>query len=133
MANVPLEAKSVDVVVFCLALMGTNLADFIREAHRVLKDNGRVQIAEVRSRIEYSHGRSNKKGDSKNNNGNDDNDSSLSGTLDEFVQILSQLGFECAKTDRSNKMFLFLELKKNGKAPNKKLEFSAKPCIYKRR
>ncbi|CAJ1934527.1 unnamed protein product [Cylindrotheca closterium] len=134
MANVPLKDKSVDVVVFCLALMGTNLADFIREAHRVLKDNGRVQIAEVRSRIEYSHGRSsnNKKGGDSNNN-KDDNDSSLTGTLDEFVQVLSQLGFESAKTDRSNKMFLFLELKKNGKAPNKKLEFSAKPCIYKRR
>jgi len=132
MANVPLEAKSVDVVVFCLALMGTNLADFIREAHRVLKDNGRVQIAEVRSRIEYSHGRSNNN-NKKSGGGDKNDDSSLSGTVDEFVGVLSQLGFECAKTDRSNKMFLFLELKKNGKAPNTKLEFSAKPCIYKRR
>jgi ribosomal RNA-processing protein 8 len=127
MANVPLENKSVDVVVFCLALMGTNLADFIREAHRVLKDNGRVKIAEVRSRIEYSYS---SKGKQKQDGGNTD---SLSGTLEEFVQVLTKLGFECSRTDRSNKMFLFLELKKNGKVPNKKLEFSAKPCIYKRR
>ncbi|KAL3942633.1 MAG: hypothetical protein SGBAC_003205 [Bacillariaceae sp.] len=135
MANVPSASKSVDVVVFCLALMGTNLADFIREAHRVLKDNGRVQIAEVRSRIEYSHGRSSKKGsgaDNKNKKG-DGNDTSLTGTLEEFVTVLSQLGFECAKTDRSNKMFLFLELKKNGNVPDQTLNFSAKPCIYKRR
>ena len=40
MANVPLEDKTVDVAIFCLALMGTNVADFLVEAHRVLKDNG---------------------------------------------------------------------------------------------
>ena len=127
MANVPLENKSVDVVVFSLALMGTNLADFIREAHRVLKDNGRVKIAEVRSRIEYKH--------AANNKGKKENEptSSLSGTLEEFTAVLKKLGFDCSRTDRSNKMFLFLELKKNGKPPNKTLEFSAKPCIYKRR
>lgn len=37
MAHVPLEAETVDVVVFCLSLMGTNLADFMREANRILK------------------------------------------------------------------------------------------------
>jgi hypothetical protein len=92
----------------------------------VLKDNGRVRIAEVRSRIEYS----------LSNNKNKDQhqqESTLTGTLKEFLQVLSTLGFDCTRTDRSNKMFLLLELKKNGKAPNKKLEFSAKPCIYKRR
>lgn len=135
MANVPLENKSVDVAVFCLALMGTNLADFIREAHRVLKDDGRVKIAEVRSRIEYSHSNnknSNKKGKEQEQQ-EQQQESSLTGTLKEFLQVLSTLGFECARTDKSNKMFLFLELKKNGKTPNRKLEFSAKPCIYKRR
>lgn len=52
MAKVPLESSSVDVVVFCLALMGTNLVDFIREAHRVLKLSGFLKVAEVASRIE---------------------------------------------------------------------------------
>jgi ribosomal RNA-processing protein 8 len=37
MKSTPLEPKSVDVVVFCLSLMGTNLNDFIIEANRVLK------------------------------------------------------------------------------------------------
>ena len=35
--KVPLTSASVDVAVFCLSLMGTNLVDFLREAHRVLK------------------------------------------------------------------------------------------------
>ncbi|NWX25071.1 RRP8 protein, partial [Aegotheles bennettii] len=37
MAEVPLEAESVDVAVFCLALMGTNLQEILEEANRVLK------------------------------------------------------------------------------------------------
>eukprot|EP00339_Tiarina_fusa_P023240 CAMPEP_0117069268 /NCGR_PEP_ID=MMETSP0472-20121206/48575_1 /TAXON_ID=693140 ORGANISM="Tiarina fusus, Strain LIS" /NCGR_SAMPLE_ID=MMETSP0472 /ASSEMBLY_ACC=CAM_ASM_000603 /LENGTH=369 /DNA_ID=CAMNT_0004791721 /DNA_START=145 /DNA_END=1254 /DNA_ORIENTATION=+ len=132
MSNVPLPNRSVDVAVFCLSLMGTNLADFIREAHRVLKDDGKVKIAEVRSRIEYKHSQKSKQKKQASDNGASNKEKSA-GTLDEFVEVLSQLGFECVKKDLSNKMFLVLELKKSGKAPNKKLEFSAKPCIYKRR
>lgn len=37
MKNVPLEDNSCDVAVFCLSLMGTNVIDFICEAHRILK------------------------------------------------------------------------------------------------
>ena len=112
MANVPLDAKSVNVAVFCLSLMGTNLADFLREAHRVLKDTGILKIAEVRSRFESSSNRD---------------------ELQDFIQVLDKLGFKCTKTDRSNKMFVVLECKKNGKTPQHDLCFSAKPCIYKRR
>ena len=53
MAHVPLPDNSVDVAVFCLSLMGTNLADYIREARRVLKPaTGVMKVAEVRSRFE---------------------------------------------------------------------------------
>lgn len=116
MSNVPLPKGSVDVGIFCLSLMGTNMADFIREAHRVLKDNGQVHIAEVRSRFESKAGKE---------SGKDD--------FEGFVNVLDQLGFKCVKTDRSNKMFVLLDLKKSGKAPKKDVEFTAKPCIYKRR
>lgn len=126
MANVPLKDKSVDVCVFCLSLMGTNLADFIREAHRVLKDDGKVMVAEVRSRIEYSHSRSSSKGNEKDT-------SKKAGTLSEFLDVLDALGFKCGRKDLTNKMFLVLELEKTGKSPDSKLTFSAKPCIYKRR
>lgn len=37
MAHVPLKNNSVDVAVFCLSLMGTNLKDYLFEANRVLK------------------------------------------------------------------------------------------------
>ncbi|KAG5837554.1 hypothetical protein ANANG_G00240580 [Anguilla anguilla] len=36
MAHVPLGNATVDIAVFCLSLMGTNLADFLVEANRVL-------------------------------------------------------------------------------------------------
>ena len=35
--QLPLADRSVHVAVFCLSLMGTNVADFIAEANRVLK------------------------------------------------------------------------------------------------
>ncbi|XP_073940921.1 ribosomal RNA-processing protein 8 isoform X2 [Castor canadensis] len=51
MAQVPLEDKSVDVAVFCLSLMGTNIRDFLQEANRVLKPGGLLKLAEVSSRF----------------------------------------------------------------------------------
>ncbi|KAJ1986305.1 25S rRNA (adenine645-N1)-methyltransferase [Dimargaris cristalligena] len=36
-AHTPLPNEEVDLVIFCLALMGTNFLDFIQEAHRILK------------------------------------------------------------------------------------------------
>ncbi len=50
-ANLPLEKKSIDVAVFCLALMGTNYLDFLWEATRCLKKGGYLIVAEVLSRI----------------------------------------------------------------------------------
>lgn len=37
MANTNLPAASVDIAVFCLSLMGTNIKDYLREANRILK------------------------------------------------------------------------------------------------
>jgi ribosomal RNA-processing protein 8 len=50
--KVPLNSESCDIVVFCLSLMGTNVFDFVSEAHRVLKLKGVMKICEVVSRIE---------------------------------------------------------------------------------
>ncbi|KAG1234961.1 hypothetical protein G6F68_018946 [Rhizopus microsporus] len=50
-SKLPLEANSVDVVVFSLSLMGTNYLEFLKEAHRVLKVGGELKIAEVVSRF----------------------------------------------------------------------------------
>lgn len=52
MKKVPLNPESVDMAVFSLSLMGTNVIEFLLEAHRVLKQKGVLKIAEVVSRIE---------------------------------------------------------------------------------
>ena len=43
---VPLEDESLDVAIFCLALMGTNFTDYIREAHRCLRLDGMLHLWE---------------------------------------------------------------------------------------
>ncbi|KAK4238387.1 ribosomal RNA-processing protein 8 [Achaetomium macrosporum] len=50
-ANLPLPDGSVDVAIFCLALMGTNWIDFIEEAYRVLRWKGELWVAEIKSRF----------------------------------------------------------------------------------
>ncbi|OCK82768.1 hypothetical protein K432DRAFT_391011 [Lepidopterella palustris CBS 459.81] len=50
-AALPLPAASVDVAIFCLALMGTNWPDFIDEAYRILRWRGELWVAETKSRF----------------------------------------------------------------------------------
>ncbi|KAM3174377.1 hypothetical protein ACTXT7_010655 [Hymenolepis weldensis] len=54
MAHTPLASSTVDVVIFCLALMGTNCRDFFYEANRILKPGGTLLIVEVASRFDKS-------------------------------------------------------------------------------
>ena len=129
MANVPLPDNCVDVAVFSLALMGTNVADFIREAHRIMRRNGKLKIAEVRSRFEST---------AVSNFNSNKNDSKIQGEVDEsslteFVNTMGKLGFVCKKMDRSNQMFVMFDFEKNGKQPEKEIKYSLRPCIYKRR
>lgn len=161
MSNVPLPDESVDVGVYCLALMGTNVADFVRESWRVLKFNGVLRVAEVRSRFETSaaeperssdkqkgkfgnhkklksrnnmHHNNNKRNKTNDNNDEDDIPKPLM-LLDEFMALMQRCGFQCTNLDRSNKMFLFMDFIKvdGGSGLSEHENFSAKPCIYKRR
>lgn len=50
-ANLPLADGSVNVAVFCLALMGTNWIDFVEEAYRILHWKGELWVAEIKSRF----------------------------------------------------------------------------------
>lgn len=61
-ANLPLASGTVDVAVFCLALMGTNWVDFIEEAYRVLRWKGELWVAEIKSRFTAGSGGSGKGG-----------------------------------------------------------------------
>jgi superfamily II DNA or RNA helicase len=51
MAKVPLDGESLDVALYCLSLMGTNVTDYLREAYRVLKLDGHLHIWEPTSRF----------------------------------------------------------------------------------
>ncbi|EUC48682.1 hypothetical protein COCMIDRAFT_86728 [Bipolaris oryzae ATCC 44560] len=50
-AALPLADNSVDVAIFCLALMGTNWLDFIDEAYRILRWRGELWVSEIKSRF----------------------------------------------------------------------------------
>lgn len=53
MCNLPnINSLSVDLVIFCLSLMNTNFVNALQEAHRILKNDGKLWIAEVASRFE---------------------------------------------------------------------------------
>ncbi|CAH2351708.1 25S rRNA (adenine(645)-N(1))-methyltransferase [[Candida] railenensis] len=93
--NVPLPDNSCTVVIFCLALMGTNFLDFIKEAYRILAPRGELWIAEIKSRFTEKvsiggHGQALEAGT-------------------EFVEALKLSGFFHKKTDNDNKMFTRFE------------------------
>ncbi|KAL6931264.1 hypothetical protein ACO0R3_002725 [Hanseniaspora guilliermondii] len=66
--NVPLGNEECCVCIFSLSLMGVNFLDFIKEAFRILKPNGELWIAEIKSRFKDQ-------------------------SLNEFIKIVEQLGF----------------------------------------
>ncbi|KAI4890240.1 hypothetical protein NFI96_014009 [Prochilodus magdalenae] len=108
MANVPLGNSTVDIAVFCLSLMGTNLTDFLAEANRVLVDGGVLKIAEVASRFD---------------------------DIRPFTGALSRLGFKLVSKDTDNTHFYSFEFIKIQNAPvnRKKIGLQLKPCLYKKR
>lgn len=109
-AHTPLQLTSVDIVVFCLSLMGTNIAEFIKEAHRILKPLGLLKITEVRSRFENEA------------NG-----------VKKFLKLLKNAGFDIVFQKCSNTMFFEVECSKSDRMPEFDLSYSAKACVYKKR
>ncbi|KAL1531604.1 25S rRNA (adenine(645)-N(1))-methyltransferase [Salvia divinorum] len=113
MSNTPLASSSVDIAVFCLSLMGTNFPSYIQEANRVLKPQGWLLIAEVKSRLDPTTG------------GADPND---------FVKAICELGFASKSKDLSNKMFILFHFQKKEKQKPRDINWpELKPCLYKRR
>ncbi|XP_064608821.1 ribosomal RNA-processing protein 8-like isoform X2 [Liolophura sinensis] len=106
MAKVPLKKRSVDICVFCLSLMGTNLVDYLTEANRILKTGGILKIAEVSSRFD---------------------------SLPQFIDSLKKLGFSSINQNTPSRMFVLLDFKKVSHPQTTALALSLKPCVYKRR
>uniref|UniRef100_K3WIZ9 Ribosomal RNA-processing protein 8 n=1 Tax=Globisporangium ultimum (strain ATCC 200006 / CBS 805.95 / DAOM BR144) TaxID=431595 RepID=K3WIZ9_GLOUD len=112
-ANVPLPDSSIDIAVYCLALMGTSIREYILEVYRVLKPNGVLKVAEVKSRFENE---------------------SLGG-IQGFVDRMQQMGFDLKHRDERNKMFALFEFvkSKSRKPDANSVHIELKACEYKRR
>jgi ribosomal RNA-processing protein 8 len=142
-ADLPLKDCSIDVAIFCLALMGTNWIDFIEEAFRILRWKGELWIAEIKSRFERVRGRARRVDHSIGNRkrsdymkaqklGTDTNDAVLLVEVDShegkgetdisaFVEVLRKRGFILQNdqtVDLSNKMFVRMHFVK-GQTPIK--------------
>jgi len=119
--NTPLETASVDAVVFCLSLMGTNAEDFVIEGARVLKPGGVMFIAEVRSRVE---GESEEDKTEKLKGGagpkqvkkRQRHRHGISPKLRAFVHGIQTIGgnMRVASLENRNSMFFIVELRKAG-------------------
>ncbi|KAI9641092.1 25S rRNA (adenine645-N1)-methyltransferase [Ciborinia camelliae] len=134
-ANLPLEDGSIDIAIFCLALMGTNWIEFIEEAFRILRWKGELWIAEIKSRfgrvggnnkvVEHSvgHRKKNQPINKKALKAADDEadeadlmvhvdgqeDSKQETDVSAFVEVLKKRGFVLQtekSVDLSNKMFV---------------------------
>lgn len=102
-----------DVVVFCLALMGVDYPSYLQEGRRVLKPGGMMWIAEVRSRFARE-----KEED-----------------LRPFVHACQGLGLRLISQDRSKMFIVFifaLELEQENKVASSAWP-ALKACLYKQR
>ena len=134
--SLPLQESSIDVAIFCLALMGTNWIEFVEEAYRVLRWKGECWISEVCSRfgrlkntqVEHSVGKHIRGKSTRNTRGkmtrgniaDEDEEAEALGTAEEtiaarqestdvssFVSVLERRGFGLqGEPDLSNKMFV---------------------------
>ena len=50
-SNTPLEEESLDVAIYSLAMMGSNINEYLHEAHRVLRLDGKINIIEATKRF----------------------------------------------------------------------------------
>jgi len=105
MAHMPLSDGSLSCGVFCLSLMGTNYSEFIREAHRVIKVDGVLIVAEIKSRIS---------------------------SLEELKDGMRSAGFRCIKLKKCKDYFI-IAIFRRVEANNRRELPALKPCMYKKR
>ena len=115
-SNLPLADGSVDIAIFCLALMGTNWVDFVEEAARVVRWGGECWVAEIKSRFgrpapKKKASLSRKKGEEEEEVAEVDEElgPKEGGKTDvsAFVDVWRRRGFELkGEADLGNKMFV---------------------------
>ena len=111
-----------DAAIFCLALMGTDYGLFLEEACRVLRKDGFLWVAEVRSRF-------------ADDSSNEEQNGKLADVFGKFRTALKNLGLNVMQQDISNKMFVvFVAQKVSDRKARVAVQWPhLKPCIYKRR
>jgi superfamily II DNA or RNA helicase len=83
MMRTSLPDETLDVAVFSLSLMGLNWSDYIREAHRVLRPGGFIEIAEPASKWEE-------------------------GKLEQLKSVIEKPGFQLVGQPRNSQQFIYL-------------------------
>lgn len=121
-AHLPLEAESVDIAIFCLALMGTNFLEFIEEAFRILRWRGELWVAEIKSRFNRPISTKGQViGGKKKKDEDEDDGESIepdgkkldTETFKPFIEALARRGFVLrGQVDDGNKMFVRMEFVK---------------------
>lgn len=94
--DVGLDDESLDVAIFCLSLMGSNITDYIREAHRCLRLDGDLHIWEPASYF---------------------------ADVSAFCADLGKLGFDVLSPSKQG-LFMRVRALKNANAPAPELELS---------
>ena len=122
-SSLPLADGSVDVAIFCLALMGTNWVDFVEEAGRVVRWGGECWVAEIKSR--FGRPPPKKKANLSRKKGDDEDEAvevneelgpeeGKKTDVSAFVDVWRRRGFELkGEVDMSNKMFVRVRFVKN--------------------
>ena len=87
MSNIPLEDKILDLAIFSLSLMGSNLDEYLKEAHRLLKIDGRLKIVEPSNRWESEKSQ-------------------------KLIEMIEQCGFQTIGRIRESYKFLYIDAMK---------------------
>lgn len=123
--TLPLENSSVDVAIFCLSLMGTNWVDSVQEAARIVRPQGEVWVAEIRSRFARA-GEKRRSGigqrrdeepsaDIDEEDGHDVNAGANETDVGPFADVFRKRGFSLqGEPDLRNKMFAKMRFIKTG-------------------
>lgn len=137
-AHTPLNDSSVDLVIYCLSLMGTDWIRFLYESHRVLKLHGQLYITEVKSRFIRADSQNDHKVIKYKHIQHKPRKHSEQSGIKQFIQLTESIGYQHKSTNDKNTMFVMFTFSKNQSSADTSNQHNhdatiLKPCLYKRR
>ena len=94
-SHTPLDPETLDSAVFSLSFMGSNITDYVKEAFRVMKVDGRIHIIEATSRFK---------------------------NLDNFINTLEKMGFEMVQAKPMSDRFTHIMAIKSDRSYNEEVK-----------